>query len=212
MSYPILDTFTGFEGVLFGSVEPLRVASHVAVAFVLGFLIAIQRGKTYWALPVSFLLGTVAGLITFFVRGQWVVQYARDAVGYGLVVISILALVWRVLPVWVTAPIALISGVGYGYLLAMEIPREAATSVIFIVMYTLGFIMTFAALMGFGLAAAMMLKQNPRTSLVLRVLTVVMLCVGLYFVLDAVSCRSNIFCQPLPERDLLQFITPFASS
>ncbi|MEL6271195.1 MAG: HupE/UreJ family protein, partial [Chloroflexota bacterium] len=168
---------------------------------VLGILAATQGGKSYGVLPAAFITGTVVGLLVYFARGQWLVPYARDAVSFGLVVICVMVLLWRPIPLWATASVAAVSGSGYGYLLAIEVPFEGLYP-FFIVMYTVGYATSFAALIGIGMVIAMVLKTRPEAPLYLRGATVVLLLVGIYFVLDAVSCRSNVFCRPFLDRQM----------
>ncbi|MEM6528139.1 MAG: HupE/UreJ family protein, partial [Chloroflexota bacterium] len=161
MNYLLLDTLPGLEGALIGSIEPFLALSHVAMALVLGMLAATQRGKSYWAIPAAFITGTIIGMLVYFERGRWLVHHARDAVSFGLVVVCVMVIVGRSLPLLVTVAVAAASGSGYGYLLAMEIPLDGRHTV-FIIMYTIGYASTFAALMGIGAVVTMVLRRHPR--------------------------------------------------
>lgn len=203
MQFPILDLLPGYDGFLIGSLEPLLLLSHVAVALVLGILISAQGGRSYWALPTFFLIGLTAGIIAFLARNQSIVQYARDVAAWGIVALCIMALIPRPIPVFVTAAVVAITGWGHGYVLADEIPPLGIHS-LFGVYYTLGVSLTFIALIGVGLVTAIVVKNQKHAQWVMSAATVLLLVVGVYYIVDAVSCRSTIICVDMHLRPMFR--------
>ncbi len=203
MQFPILDLLPGYDGFLIGSLEPLLLLSHVAVALVLGILISAQGGRSYWVLPTFFLIGVTAGIIAFLARNQSVVQYARDVAAWGIVALCIMALIARPIPVFVTAAVVAITGWGHGYVLADAIPPLGIHS-LFGVFYTLGVSLTFIALIGVGLVTAIVVKNQKRAQWVMSAATVLLLFVGVYYIVDAVSCRSTIICVDMHLRPMFR--------
>ncbi len=203
MQFPILDLLPGYDGFLIGSLEPLLLLSHVAVALVLGILISAQGGRSYWVLPTFFLIGVTAGIIAFLARNQSVVQYARDVAAWGIVALCIMALIARPIPVFVTAAVVAITGWGHGYVLADAIPPLGIHS-LFGVFYTLGVSLTFIALIGVGLVTAIVVKNQKHAQWVMSAATVLLLFVGVYYIVDAVSCRSTIICVDMHLRPMFR--------
>ncbi len=200
MTYHLLHTVTGIQALYTGAIAPLLMLSHIALGLVVGLLVAVRGLRQHWPLAVVFLLGTVVGLFVFLEWAWWVYPYNRDFVSFGLVVLCGLALAPRRLPVWVSGVVSLLSGVGAGYLLVEQVANET-NQLLFNILFATGYVITFAMLIGMGTVATLAFQQRPRLRIGSRLAAVALLGVGVFLVIDTVSCRSNL-CAPLPERDL----------
>ncbi|MEO0562185.1 MAG: HupE/UreJ family protein [Chloroflexota bacterium] len=198
------DPLPGYEGALLGSITPFTALAQITVALLLGLLIASQGKFSRWEVPVAFVVGVTGGVILYFVRNRWLIQYARDAVAVGMLVAGLAAILLRSWPravIIAVIPIVVACGVGSGYLVAIDIPSEGRHFT-YASLYTIGYLTTALILMGITAVVAEALKTRPRMRLYLRLATIVLLVVGVYFLLDAISCRSNVFCPPFLEREM----------
>lgn len=185
LSLPLIilthEILPGETGAIEGFVRPLITVQHLLAMIAIGVLAAKIGGRAIWTVPLTFIGVLIIGSVAGAAGG------ANDLVQYGVAISLLLLglglLIQQRIPEALALVIAVVFALFHGYAHGEAIRPEQ--TVVFLVAYILGFLMSTAGLQVIGTLVGFIALRSPRGTLFLRFSGGMIALVGVFFLLGA---------------------------
>jgi urease accessory protein len=182
INLPLAHTGPG-SGAIAGFLHPLLGLDHLLAMLTVGLLSAQLGGRAIWTVPVTFVsvmaLGGVVGLLGV---GLPLVEFG---IAVSVIVLGVALLSKASLPEWLAMLFVGLFAVFHGHAHGTELPSVA--SVIDVIAYIVGFLISTAGLHVIGALIGYILLRNERSALLLRGSGALIALVGVSFFVSAIN-------------------------
>lgn len=170
----------GDAGAIEGFLHPLLGMEHLLAMVAVGLLSAQIGGRAIWTVPVTFVVVMAVGAIVgYFGVSTPIVAYGIAA---SVILLGIALLIQRRIHEALALFVVGLFGIFHGYAHGEAVPPEQ--TLVFLVAYVVGFVMSTAGLHVIGALLGYITLRSERGVLILRVTGTVIALLGVYFLLN----------------------------
>jgi urease accessory protein len=179
---PLAHTGRG-SGAIAGFLHPILGFDHLLAMVTVGLLSAQLGGRAIWTVPATFVsvmaLGGLAGLLGM------PLPLVETGIAASVLVLGLALLSNATLPEWLAMAFVAVFAVFHGHAHGAELP--AVTSVIDIIAYVVGFLVSTAGLHVIGALIGYIMLRNDRSALILRGSGALIALAGVFFLMGSLN-------------------------